>query len=118
FSATSGSRLFISIRSGASVSQLRAESCWPRGARIIRTLSRRVAIGSSSGASKREAGFEHVAQSLLDGRGKIEIPRRRMALLAKITTDRNSHLPRVDSFGGTPVGAGNRAAGEPAIDYM
>src|SRR5688572_26782984 len=35
-SATSGSRLFMSMRSGASVSQLFAESCVPRGARITR----------------------------------------------------------------------------------
>ncbi|MNT44066.1 hypothetical protein D3C72_1805710 [compost metagenome] len=34
FSATSGSRLFISMRSGASVSQLLAVSVVPRGARI------------------------------------------------------------------------------------
>src|SRR5687768_17320075 len=35
-SATSGSRLFMSMRSGASVSQLFAESCVPRGARTGR----------------------------------------------------------------------------------
>src|SRR5712692_9601896 len=37
-SATSGSRLFISMRSGASVSQLRAESSVPRGARTMRVM--------------------------------------------------------------------------------
>jgi hypothetical protein len=40
FSATSGSRLFISMRSGASVSQLLAESSVPRGLRMTRLLSR------------------------------------------------------------------------------
>jgi len=44
FSATSGSRLFMSIRSGASVSQLLADSLGPLGARITRALSRRVGI--------------------------------------------------------------------------
>ena len=37
-SATSGSRLFISMRSGASVSQLFADRTGPRGARITRSL--------------------------------------------------------------------------------
>src|SRR2546422_3390794 len=37
-SATSGSRLFISMRSGASVSQLLALSCVPRGARTVRAV--------------------------------------------------------------------------------
>src|SRR5271165_2446604 len=40
-SATSGSRLFMSMRSGASVSQLFALSAVPRGARITPILSRR-----------------------------------------------------------------------------
>src|SRR5262249_36550711 len=74
FSATSGSRLFISIRSGASVSQLRVEIFGPRGARIVRALSRRVAMWSSSGTSKPKAGFEDSAQGLLDGLGEIGIP--------------------------------------------
>src|SRR5450755_337968 len=39
FSATSGSRLFISMRSGASVIQERAESFDPRAARITRGLT-------------------------------------------------------------------------------
>ena len=42
FSATSGSRLFISIRSGASVSHDLADSELPRGARIVRSSSRRM----------------------------------------------------------------------------
>src|SRR5262245_21507865 len=39
-SATSGSRLFISMRKGASVSQLRADSAGPRGARTTRAVER------------------------------------------------------------------------------
>src|SRR6202007_1698626 len=42
FAATSGSRLFMSIRKGASVSQLFAESSRPRAARTTRALSIRV----------------------------------------------------------------------------
>src|SRR4051812_40072083 len=51
FSATSGSRLFISIRNGASVSQLLADLSGPRGARMRRALSMRVRVIASS--------FEH-----------------------------------------------------------
>ncbi len=56
-SATSGSRLFISMRSGASVSQLLAESSVPARARMTRLLSMRVMRSSSSiGYRRRSSG--------------------------------------------------------------
>src|SRR5215831_11467925 len=120
FSATSGSRLFISIRSGASVSQLRAEIFGPRGARIVRALSRRVAMSmwSSSGTSKPKAGFEDSAQGLLDGLGEIGIPGRGLTLITKIAAHCKLHLYRVDSFLGSAVGAGDPTASETTIDHV
>src|SRR5262245_58313052 len=66
-SATAGSRLFMSMRSGASVSQLLAESFVPVGARITRlssTLGSERFIVSLLARTRREreAGREHVAQ--------------------------------------------------------
>src|ERR687891_1305832 len=45
-SATSGSRLFISMRSGASVSQLFALSCAPRGERTARDFGEFIGVTS------------------------------------------------------------------------
>src|SRR5215813_142990 len=56
-SATSGSRLFISMRSGASVSQLFALSCVPRAARTTRAFI----------AESPKSGTDHVYFSATRG---------------------------------------------------
>src|SRR5580700_7833393 len=78
-SATSGSRLFMSIRSGASVSQLFAVRCVPLAARIVLVLSVRVMNSPLSGFNEGETGFQDLFEDLarpsgmrrLVGRGPI-----------------------------------------------
>ena len=63
----------------------------PRGARMMRVLSRRVGIGSlisgttrsPSPARKGEAVLEHGAQCPLDRLGELRVPRRRIALVGE-----------------------------------
>src|SRR4051812_13300779 len=67
-SATSGSRLFISIRSGASVCQERAVSEVPRGARTGRAPSMGSFLSWDAGRGERwlpPAGMERVRSGLL-----------------------------------------------------
>src|SRR4051795_5518642 len=64
-SATSGSRLFISIRSGASVCQLPAVSSVPVAARTVRLVE--LLMGSPSGWSVTGKGSVERADRVLDG---------------------------------------------------
>ena len=54
FSATSGSRLFCSMRNGASVSQLLQLSSVPRGARMVRVVSMRVGAFMDGNSSETD----------------------------------------------------------------
>ena len=82
FSATSGSRLFISMRRGASVSQLLAVSSRPCGARMMRVLSSRQAhrvapskVGRSSAQAPRDSAPDETSSvtRLADVRRKVAI---------------------------------------------
>src|SRR6266850_288488 len=68
-SATSGSRLFISMRSGASVSQLLQESCVPRGARTTRGAE--VVMGGPCSCEQQAVGIELLAMLRAEARNEI-----------------------------------------------
>ena len=85
FSATSGSRLFISMRSGASVSQLLAESSVPRAARMTRVLSMRVMGVSSQVRGEGEAGVRGSGVSVGAHRRGVGRRRRRGGQLSRST---------------------------------
>src|SRR5687767_13593341 len=96
-SATSGSRLFMSMRSGASVCQLRAVSVVPRGARTATGVPRSygwfmvcsssVSVGLSVGLSveasvelsdggrgcRRDPARRHELDHVLDLRGQVAV---------------------------------------------
>jgi hypothetical protein len=85
---------------------------------MMRVLSRRVGIGSSSGAGKRVASVEYRPQYPLDRLREIGAPPGRIALVGKIAACREFHLHRVDAVRRSAVGAGDPAAFEAAIHHM
>src|SRR5437588_4647320 len=106
------------MRNGASVSQLLAESCEPRGARMMRALSSRVGITSPSETGKGEAGVEYRPQGPLDRLGEPGVPARRVALVGEIAAQRKLHLDGVDAVGRAAIAAGDPAALEAAVDHV
>ncbi len=105
-----GSRLFMSIRKGASVSQLLARSSTPCGDLILRVLSRRLVIGFSEG----EHGFEERQQCRLQCLGTVVVvcEGRRLVHVGGL---RQLQLHGVDASLGATMVAGDPATLEAAV---